>query len=117
MYVVKEWSFKVSDDEDYTITIKVGEGQKGHSVFKDLNGKYVHDREELTHLLSSGRNMKGKFIRISTTASDISPDTNKVSVSYSMNGELIEADENPIFRDADEDNGSVYFITKIIFTS
>jgi hypothetical protein len=111
MEIIKtEKEISVQDTKRYNLTIKVGDGQKGSSSFKNYNGQYPTGIIS-NEFLGTGEVLKTRPIKIASKVTDVNPNTNNVSVFFYLNNELFH-EVNEV---ADEDNGSVFFRTKLIF--
>lgn len=97
-------------NEDCKLTVTFGDGQKGHSSLKTINGKYITGKVENLNI-GHGEQLKGKKMLISSIVTDVNPHTNWMSVTYFINGSAIKSLQHHI----ESDNGSLYCTTTLSF--
>lgn len=103
-------NFNVNSETKYYLTIIIGNGQIGNSTFKDVKGRY-HTGTIVNTYIGKGTELKDSSILIGSIVTDVNPRTNRTIITYKIN----EDDSNNFQKDVDDDNGSIYYTTKIRF--
>lgn len=78
-------SYEAADDM-VTITVEVGNGQKGHNTVYIDSDKRVSGSKITGEPLGNGAELRGKEIRVSSTVTDTNQNTNRTSVTYTLKG-------------------------------
>lgn len=107
---VTEISKQVTDQENYFLTIVVGEAQIGYSSFRDFEGKYISGNIVL-HPLGKGENIKGKKLIVTSMVTDVNPNTNLTSITYRLNEENIKT----VSETVESNNSSIFYTTYLSF--
>jgi hypothetical protein len=107
---INEFDFTVKDTTSYSLTITIGDSQKGSSSFKNYDGEYIIG-EVTNETLGTGNDLRNTSLVICTTVTDVSKETNRTSVTYFLNDKEIEGYSN----NASEDNATIYYTTTIKF--
>jgi len=108
--IVNEITKDVDRGTRYYLTITFGNGQIGNSTFKDVHGNYQTGAIVHTNI-GTGAELEGKLILIGSIVSDVNPQTNWTSVTYSINGDSLATYKEEV----EDDNGSIYYTTTIKF--
>ena len=108
--IKKSKEVTVNDSEDYALTVKIGDGQKGSTSFMHPNGSFKTGDIQ-NEPLGNGASLKGKSLSPSSMVTDVNPHTNNVTITYLINQNEVLS----ILEDADENNGSVFFETTLKF--
>ena len=95
---------------EVSLSIVLGDGQKGSSSFKNFNGNYVIGAVSDV-LLGNAENIKNKSLLISSLVSDVNPNTDLTSITYLIN----DAEAKSYSEEAESPNDSVYYTTTINF--
>ena len=103
-------SHQVTDNENYVLTIIVGEAQIGYSSFKDFEGKYISGNIIL-HPLGRGKNIRGKTLIITSMVTDVNPNTNLTSITYKLNDDNIKT----VSKTVESNNSSIFYTTYLSF--
>lgn len=102
-----ELSFDLSglqDDAPVFLSIRPGDGDVQHSVFKDFTGKFVTGSVQ-NYPLGMARDVRGRQLLTTTLVTDTNPITNRTSLRFVVNDQKPDA----FIADANEDNGSVSY--------
>ena len=100
----------LQDDAIVFLSIRAGDGDVHHTVFKDFTGKFVTGNVQ-NYPLGRVRDVRGKELLTVTLVTDTNPITNRTSLRFIVNDQRPEA----FITDADEDNGSVSYTIVIKF--
>jgi len=76
-------SYVVNDNDEVTITVTVGQGQKGNTEMF-FEGKKLPCKSKCT--LGTGKDLTGKSVRVISVVTDTSKHTNDTSVIYDLKG-------------------------------
>lgn len=105
---IEENTLNITSAGDNKLTIKIGDGQVGHTSLLKKSGQYVTG-DVINEPL--GSNLSNFTMIVSTMVSDVNPYTNNTNISILINDELIDTFSTP----ADEDNGQVLYSTQLEF--
>ena len=100
----------LQDDSIVLLSIRPGDGDVQHTVFKDFNGTFVTGNVQ-NYPLGLVRDVRGKQLLTTTLVTDTNPITNRTSLRIVVNDQRPDA----FIVDADETNGSVSYNILITF--
>ena len=108
--IVTEISQQVTDQENYFLSIVIGEAQIGYSSFRDFEGKYISGNIVL-HPIGKGENIRGKKLIITSMVTDVNPNTNLTSITYRLN----DANIDTVSETVESNNSSIFYTTYLSF--
>lgn len=118
-YTMKDFDDEVTidlsslqDDAIVLLSIRPGDGDVQHTVFKDFNGTFVTGNVQ-NYPLGLARNVRGRRLPTTTIVTDTNPITNRTSLRIIVNDQRPDA----FVTDADEENGSVSYNIDINFSA
>jgi hypothetical protein len=93
-------TYSVSDEGNVLLTVVFGDAQFGSSHVERLNGELLRIGDVDRLSIGKGSAIRGTGIRVVSTVTDINPNTNLLSVTYSLSGgaapsNLTETDDVP----------------------
>lgn len=105
---IVENTLALSTSGDNKLTIKIGNGQIGHSSLMKQSGDFVTG-EVVNEPL--GSNISNYSIIVSTMVTDVNPHTNNTNISILINNVTIDTFSTT----TNEDNGQVLYSTQLDF--
>ena len=108
--IITKLTHKVEDKIICYLTIKVGEAQIGYSAFKDLDGKYISGNIIL-YPIGKGEKIRGKTLIITSMVTDVNPNTDLTSITYTIN----DNDIKTVTKEVESNNSSIYYTTYLKF--
>ena len=107
-------AYRVRDDDDITFGVTIGDAQRGLSTIRLGTQQLAQNvKGSFPQKLGKGKDLKGKNLFCTTTVTDVRTETNRTSVTYTVEGGPNHFEET--LKKTVESHGDAVFYTAEIF--